>query len=88
MTYYLELGRLQGFPTDKLRMLLQVRQVEQTAVGKAIANSTSVDVLMRILPRLLAAAGLIQQRVHADMWKTMTRAKLMSMETLPDDIYP
>ena len=88
MTYYLELGRLQGFPTDKLRTMLSSNGVKHSVVGHAIGNAISVNILMRILPRLLVAAGLVQQSaVRADVWKKTTKAQVTSMNILPDDIY-
>ncbi|MFM6334018.1 MAG: DNA cytosine methyltransferase [Dolichospermum sp.] len=89
MTYYQELGGLQGFPMKKLRKLLTCHHVKQNTTGHAIGNAISVNVLMRLLPRILVAAGLVQPTVAArsDLWKRLTKTQLRSMNTLPDDLY-
>ena len=89
MTYYQELGGLQGFPMKKLRKLLTCHHVKQNTIGHAIGNAISVNVLMRLLPRILVAAGLVQPTVAArsDLWKRLTKTQLRSMNTLPDDLY-
>ena len=87
---YQELGGLQGFPMKKLHKLLTCHRVKQNTIGHAIGNTISVNVLMRLLPRLLvAAARLVQPAVAArsDPWKRLTKTQLRSMETLPDDLY-
>ncbi|MFM7981718.1 MAG: hypothetical protein ACKPKO_20610, partial [Candidatus Fonsibacter sp.] len=55
MAYYQELGRLQGFPMKKLHKLLTCHRVKQNTIGHASGNAISVNVLMRLLPRLLVA---------------------------------
>ena len=68
--------------------LLTCHRVKQNII--AIGNTISVNVLMRLLPRLLvAAARLVQPAVAArsDPWKRLTKTQLRSMETLPDDLY-
>jgi hypothetical protein len=91
MTYYRELGGLQGFPMKTLHKLLTCHRVKKNTIGHAIGNAISVNVLMRLLPRLLvvAAARLVQPAVAArsDPWKRLTKTQLRSMETLPDDLY-
>ena len=70
--------------------LLTCHRVKQNTIGHAIGNTISVNVLMRLLPRLLvAAARLVQPAVAArsDPWKRLTKTQLRSMETLPDDLY-
>jgi hypothetical protein len=86
---YQELGGLQGSPMKKLHKLLTCHRVKQNTMGHAIGNTISVNVLMRLLPRLLvAAARLVQPAVAArsDPWKRLTKTQLRSMETLPDDL--
>jgi hypothetical protein len=89
MTYYRELGGLQGFPMKTLHKLLTCHRVKKNTIGHAIGNAISVNVLMRLLPRLLVAAGLVHPAVAAcsDPWKRLTKTQLRSMETLPDDLY-
>jgi hypothetical protein len=86
---YQELGGLQGSPMKKLHKLLTCHRVKQNTIGHAIGNTISVNVLMRLLPRLLVAAGLVQPAVAGgyDPWKRLTKTQLRSMKTLPDDLY-
>ena len=42
---------------------------------------------MRLLPRLLVAAGLVRVAGGYDPWKRLTKTQLRSMKTLPDDLY-
>ena len=69
--------------------LLTCHRVKQNTIGHAIGNTIGVNVLMRLLPRLLVAAGLVHPAVAAcsDPWKRLTKTQLRSMETLPDDLY-
>jgi len=77
MTYYRELGGLQGFPMKTLHKLLTCHRVKQNTV--------------RLLPRLLVAAARLAQPAHtaarSDPGKRLTKTQLRSMETLPDDLY-
>ena len=87
MTYYRELGGLQGFPMKTLHKLLTCHRVKKNTIGHAIGNAISVNVLMRLLPRLLVAAGLVRVAGGYDPWKRLTKTQLRSMKTLPDDLY-
>jgi hypothetical protein len=76
-----------GCPMKRLHKLLTCHRVKQNTIGHAIGNG--VNVLMRLLPRLLVAAGLVHPAVAAcsDPWKRLTKTQLRSMKTLPDDLY-
>lgn len=96
MTSYEELGRLQGFPTDIVRSLLDLAKVSAPGrqrltpnlVGHAIGNAISVNMLMRLLPRILVAAGLATpETLRLDPWKPLTRSMLKSFQVMPDDLY-
>ena len=84
------IGRVAGFPHEETHKLLTCHRLKQNTMGHAIGNTISVNVLMRLLPRLLvvAAARLVQPAVAArsDPWKSLTKTQLRSMETLPDDL--
>ena len=69
----------------RLHKLLTCHRVKQNTIGHAIGNG--VNVLMRLLPRLLVAAGLVRVAGGYDPWKRLTKTQLRSMKTLPDDLY-
>lgn len=75
MTTIQEMGRLQGFPTKMTDTLLQ-RGAKPSALGHAFGNAMSVNVLMRLIPRVAWAAGLIPNTsMVADVWKRMKKTK-------------
>ncbi len=76
MTTLLEMGRLQGFPTwiiEYLETMLShkwpAKKIKR-CVGHAIGNAMSVNVLCRLLPRVLVAAGLLHEL--QDVWKGLS----------------
>ncbi len=83
LTTLTELGRLQGWPTWKIATLLGTN-VPPRIIGHAIGNGMSVNVLMRLLPRALWAAGLLESPAK-DIWKKYTRN--CPAEVMPDDWY-
>ena len=75
MTTIQEMGRLQGFPTKMTDTLLQ-RGAKPSALGHAYGNAMSVNVLMRLIPRVAWAAGLIPDTCMVDdVWKRMKKTK-------------
>ena len=94
MTSYEELGRLQGFPTNVVKKLLEAAarddkpKSKTMTVGHALGNAISVNMLMRLLPRILVAAGLaLPETLHSDPWKPLTVSKLKTFRVMPDDLY-
>ena len=63
-----ELGGLQGWPRSWVDALLQVES--KSKVGQAFGDAMSLNVLMRILPRALAAAGLLTGEFK-DVWEAI-----------------
>ena len=75
MTTIQEMGRLPGFPTKMTDTLLQ-RGATPRALGHAYGNAMSVNVLMRLIPRVAWAAGLIPDTSMVDdVWKRMKKTK-------------
>ena len=75
MTSIQEMGRLQGFPTKLTDTLLQ-RGAKPALLGHAYGNAMSVNVLMRIIPRVAWAAGLLGDTgMVGDVWKRMKKTK-------------
>ena len=62
-----ELCRLQGFQLETLRH--EEAEVRATSVGHMVGNTMSVNILERLLPRLLFSAGLISH-LPPDRWKS------------------
>ncbi len=84
MTTLSELARLQGWPTEYVNKILK-SGVPVPHIGHAIGNAMSVNVLVRLLPRVAWAAGLIDKPV--DPWKKFTRQTERAAEWLPDFVY-
>ena len=61
-----EMLSLQGFRPETVSW--QAAQVARTNVGRACGNAMTCSVLERLLPRVLFAAGLIEQR-PGDKWE-------------------
>ena len=84
MTTTDELGRLQGFPTwavDKMMSSADPRDVRF-----AIGNAMSVNVLVRLLPRVIQSAGLLKTKPR-DIWKHLSSKNAQACKVLPDDMY-
>jgi DNA (cytosine-5)-methyltransferase 1 len=86
MTDTEELGRLQGWPTPYIRRMLS-SGVAHKHIGHAIGNGMSLNVVYRLLPRVLLAAGLVDAR-HEDKWKHLTRKMTQAEGYLPDMLFP
>ena len=86
MTTTYELGRLQGFTTAMVDKMVAASGVDSADVRTAIGNAMSVNVLVRLLPRVAYAAGLLADKPK-DMWKHLTSKGASRCKVLPDDIY-
>ncbi len=89
-TTIFELGRLQGWKTEDLQKILTApydRKFNVTrSLGKALGNGMSVNLLCRILPRALFAAGLLKHKCD-DAWKHVTSADIERQGFFPDIVY-
>ena len=85
MTTTQELGRLQGFPTWAVDKMLSTT-ANAGDIRFAIGNAMSVNVLVRLLPRVLHSAGLLKAKPR-DIWKHMSSKNAKAFKTLPDDMY-
>ena len=66
MTIY-EIGAMQGLPRPILDQMIATNQ-PVTDIGAAIGDAMSINVLMRLLPPVLDAAGLLAEPCP-DVWK-------------------
>jgi site-specific DNA-cytosine methylase len=85
MTTTDELGRLQGFPTWAVDKMLST-SANAGDIRFAIGNAMSVNVLVRLLPRVLHSAGLLKDKPR-DIWKHMSSKNAKAFKKLPDDMY-
>ena len=85
MTTTDELGRLQGFPTWAVDKMLST-SANAGDIRFAIGNAMSVNVLVRLLPRVLHSAGLLKAKPR-DIWKHMSSKNAKAFKQLPDDMY-
>ena len=76
---------MKGFTTSQVQKLLDSR-VAKKKVGHAVGNAMSLNVILRLIPRIMFAAGLITEKVD-DPWKHLTRSAVKQMSVLPDDLY-
>lgn len=65
-----ELGALQGWPKSWVDQLLEVQP--RGKVGAGFGDGMSLNVLMRLLPRALHSAGLVEK--WDDVWEQIPRA--------------
>ncbi len=66
----LEASRLQGVPDEVCKTMLTAVGAEGK-VGQALGDMMSINVLMRLLPRALEAAGLLSPGEVRDHWETV-----------------
>jgi DNA-cytosine methyltransferase len=85
MTETEELGRLQGWPTSYIHRMV-ASGVAQKVIRHAIGNGMSMNVVYRLLPRVLLAAGLVNERPQ-DKWKHLTRKMTEAEGYLPDMLF-
>jgi len=76
-----ELGAVQGFPDWIIDEYLSAASESQ--VGAAIGDAMSVNILMRVLPRLLFTAGLIKR--PGDLWKDVPETAIQG--SMPQSLY-
>ena len=83
-----ELGALQGWPRCWVDNLLNVEA--KSTVAKAFGDAMSLNVLMRILPRALASAGLLAGDEFKDVWEAIpARGRLPGeMYVRPNPVNP
>jgi hypothetical protein len=75
-TYLGEMLRLQGFKPA----LVQTGEMSAPAMGRLVGNAMSVNVLERLLLRLLPAVGLAQPERLRARWESAQMAKLAIRE--------
>ena len=85
MTNTFEIGRLQGFPTWAVRKMLST-SAQPGDIRFAIGNAMSVNVLVRLLPRVAHSAGLLKTKPK-DMWKHVSSKTVAESKVLPDHVY-
>jgi len=62
-----DVGRLQGAPTALVNALVEAAGGDTSKVGRALGDAMSINVLMRLLPRALWSAGVIDA-LPFDIW--------------------
>jgi len=80
--HVIEMARLQGLPSTVARELLDAIGGDDKIVGQGVGDAMSLNVLMRVLPRALYAAGLIDA-LPFDVWARTPPAAGI----LPDVLY-
>lgn len=78
-----EIGRLQGFPIKTIKALQLA--APDADLGGAFGDAMSLNILLRLLPRVLYAAGLVRSVV--DMWGDVHQTLGRATRTMPDDLY-
>ena len=83
-----EIGALQGLPAKAVAALLAALDNDGAVVSDAISDSTSINVLMRILPRALFSAGLVAKPLP-DYWASASAitAGVSCVVKMPDALY-
>ena len=64
-----EMGALQGLPADAVSEMLEASGNDHASLGKAFGDAMSINVLMRILPKVLFTSGLVATPLP-DHWAT------------------
>ena len=70
-----EMATLQGLPHAVLAAMLAAAGGNRRLVGQAIGDAMSVNVLMRLLPRALHSAGLLEN-IPTDVWRNASKSGL------------
>jgi hypothetical protein len=78
----IEMARLQGLPSTVAREFLDAVGGDEKIVGQGVGDAMSLNVLMRVLPRALYSAGLIDA-LPFDVWSRTPPAAGI----LPDVLY-
>ncbi len=80
-----EIARLQGFSTHMIDRLLASRpRVPDRKIAHALGNAMSFNVVHRLLPRVIQAAGLAKHKPK-DHLKSKTKQDYQRARILPDD---
>ena len=66
-----EIGALQGWPKSWVDQLLEVQPRQK--IGAAFGDAMSLNVLMRLVPRALRSAGLLDWNDSSDIWQMIPR---------------
>ena len=85
MTTIHELGRLQGWHTLPIDKVLG-KGAKVSALGRALGNGMSVNVLHRLLPRALWSAGLLERKTR-DVFKIPPSEARALSGYFPDALY-
>ena len=85
MTTHEELARLQGWTSPAFARMRKSGSLK--TIGHALGNGMSINVLYRLLPRVLFAAGLLNEKPY-DIWKHVDFTKQSEgFHVLPDGMY-
>ena len=86
LTVY-EMGALQGLPTDAVAKMLEASGNDHAGLGRALGDAMSINVLMRILPKVLFTSGLVAKPL-LDHWATASAFAGTGRDLkLPDALY-
>jgi hypothetical protein len=82
-----ELGRLQGFGQGIIRAYRQA-EPDTSKLGAAFGDAMSINVLCRLIPRVLQAAGLVKRGSVRDIWDAADELLGQAAgRRMPDDLY-
>ena len=83
-----EIGALQGLPANAVATMLKALDNDCATLGRVIGDASSVNVLMRILPRALFSAGLVAKPLpdHWALALTMSTGRGSAWK-LPEALY-
>ena len=83
-----EIGALQGLPAKAVAAMLRSLDNDCATLGRVIGDASSVNVLMRILPRALFSAGLVAKPLpdHWALALTMSTGRGSAWK-LPEALY-
>ena len=87
MTRVKELGRFQGFASkdmDHIVKHMEATKMPLNAMGAALGDGMSVNVVMRILVQLLYASRITKHKIK-DTWKTASQKGLRG--SMPDAVF-
>jgi len=82
-----EIGALQGLPSQAVTKMLQALGNDDVTLGKALGDAMSINVLMRILSKVLFSSGLVATPLP-DHWATASDLVGPGRDLkLPDALY-
>ena len=80
-----EIGRLQGFSQEAIEAYTQA-EPNSSKLGAAFGDSMSINVLMRLIPKVLHSAGLAEP--GKDIWEASTNLLGSTPgRNMPDELY-